>query len=125
MLPAEVIERRLMQQELELMSLRRANQHYQAVDRQREALLKKAVRVVAKGLRRSKETTSQLRLSQTKLDHLTRESDVPQLHATIEEKENAIQQALEEAERARLYEVGYKRKLQKSEVCHLCVSVPL
>ena len=116
MLPAEVIERRLQQQELELMHLRRANQQYQAREAQREAKLKKAQRVVTKGLRRSREHTSQLRLAQTQLDRLFRESDVPQLHATIEEKDTAIEQALEEAERARLYELGYKRKLQKSEV---------
>ena len=79
------------------MSLRRVNQDLQAREGQRMAKDKKARRVMTKLIRRAREATSQSRLLQTKLNRLTQETDLPQLHATIEEQEEAIQRSSDEA----------------------------
>lgn len=72
-------------------------------------MLNKAVRIINKGARRFAEATSHRRLLQTKVDCLSAESDVSQLYATIEEKEEAV-------DKARVGEQVYKNKFLKSEV---------
>ena len=110
-LPYDVLEKAFIQQKLQNMEMQRAYQQSQAQIAQSEAVAKKAKRVITKGARRSREITSRARLLDTKLDRLAKESDIPQLHATIEEKEEDVQ-------RAQLDAAEYKKKFWRTMVQH-------
>lgn len=69
------------------------------------------MRVLTKGARRLREQKSRVSLLETKLDRVARESDLLQLHQTIDEKEEGLQRAQEEVH-------AYKSKHWRSEVRH-------
>lgn len=93
------------------------HQQLQAKSARAEAGAKKAVRVLTKGVRRYREHNSRVRLLETKIERLARESDLLQLHQTIDETEEGLQRAQEEAH-------SYKSKHWRSEV-HIPESPPI
>ena len=105
----EGLEKAFMQERLENLNRQRANQQLQAKASQAEADAKKAVRVLTKGFRRFREHTSRVRLMETKLDRVARESNLLQLHDTLDEREEELQRAQEEVH-------TYKSKHWRSEV---------
>ena len=107
----EALEMAFKQERLDNLNRQRANQQLQAKAARAEAGAKKAVRVLTKGIRRCREHQSRVRLLETKIDRVARESDLLQLHQTIDEKEEDLQRAQEEAH-------IYKAKHWRSMVRH-------
>ena len=107
----EALEKAFMQERLENLNRQRANQQLQAKAAQAEADAKKAVRVLTKGFRRLREHKSRVRLMETKLDRVARESNLLQLHDTVDEKEEDLQRAKEDVH-------TYKAKHWRTEVRH-------
>lgn len=106
-----MLEKAFMQQKLGNLSMQRACQQAQAKAAQADAIAEKARRVCTKGARRSREINSRARLLQTKIDRLASDSNLLQLHATIDDMEEGVQRAQEEAS-------NYKSKFWRSEVWH-------
>ena len=107
----EALEMAFKKERLDNLNRQRAHQQLQAKAARAEAGAKKAVRVLTKGIRRCREHQSRVRLLETKIDRVARESDLLQLHQTIDEKEEDLQRAQEEAH-------IYKAKHWRSEVRH-------
>ena len=104
-----MLERAYIQQKLEHLNIQRTHQEAQAKLAQSEAIAEKALRICTKGAARSREASSRARLLQTKLDRLTSQTNVQQLQATVEEKEERFRYSQQEAE-------SYRSKLQHTKV---------
>lgn len=111
-LPYHVLQRAVADQELQYKHLQRAYQKAQVQVIESSATAEKALRVIRKGTRRSREITSHKRLLETKHDRLAREADIPQLRVTLAGTEENCWRAQEEA---RIYKNKYKLSLEELE----------
>lgn len=107
----EALQHALINSKLKEMEMKRALQLVQAKNAELDALTEKGVRVIKKGIRRTKEARSSVRLLETQLAQVSNETAVPQLHSSVEEKQSDYQRTQEEADK-------YKSLFWQIQVCH-------
>lgn len=103
-----MLKRATIQQKLVNEQTERVTQEAQARVAQAEASAKKALRVCKKGARRSQEVINYKKVLQAKNGRLTSDSDVGQLRATLDGREEACLRAEEDA---RIYRNKYHLSL--------------
>lgn len=107
----EALQKALIAGKLQDMEMKRALQLVQAKIAECDALSKKGVRVLKKGIRRTKEARSSVRLLETQVAQVSSETAVPQLHTSIEEKQLDYMRTQEELDM-------YKSLFWQLQVCH-------
>lgn len=111
----EALEKALIQEKLKGMEVKRGYQLEQAWIAQSNAITKKAIRVLNRRRRRTREVQSSVRLLETKLA-MAGATEVASLHKTMEEKQEDLQRTQEEV-------AFFKEMFLRMKVRHCCTNL--